>query len=248
LLPRPEADLRAARERAALAERLAAIGALAASVAHEVNNPLTWVTASLGSAREALALLGSEPRAREAAEALADGEDGVRRIAKVVADLRSATRAPARDRRPVDLRGEVETALRLARHELSRRARVVLRLDPVPVVEAGDFQLGQVAVNLLVNAAQALPPSRVGEIRVRTGTGEDGFAELEVEDDGPGVAPEVLPRIFEPFFTTKPAGQGTGLGLSVCRGIVEGLGGTIDVESAPGRGARFRVRLPPARA
>jgi CheY-like chemotaxis protein len=127
---------------------------------------------------------------------------------------------------------------------------VVEDLGEVPRVEAADFQLGQVFLNLLVNAAHAVgdgDPTR-HTVRVSMRTAPNGWAVVEVADSGSGIPLELRSRIFEPFFTTKPLGQGTGLGLSVCHGIVTGLGGRIEVESAPGRGSTFRVLLPPAAA
>ncbi len=236
------------RRQAEAAQRLASVGTLAAGMAHEVNNPLTFVAANLAFALDRLGPLRGDPRAEEAARALEDAEEGTRRVARVVRDLKAVSRLDPEERRPIDVRTEVETALKLAQHELRHRASVVEALGDVPRVEAAEFQLGQVVLNLLVNAAHAVgdadPDGQV--VRVTTRTGPDGWAVVEVADSGGGIPDEVLPRIFEPFFTTKPLGEGTGLGLSVCHGIVTGLGGRVEVESAPGRGATFRVLLPPA--
>jgi CheY-like chemotaxis protein len=124
----------------------------------------------------------------------------------------------------------------------------VTRLAPAPLVKAAEFQLGQVFLNLIVNAAHAIPEGAVEQhtITVVSATRPDGAAVVEVTDDGAGIAPEHLLRIFEPFFTTKAVGEGTGLGLSLCHGIVTALGGRIEVESTPGHGSTFRVVLPPA--
>jgi PAS domain S-box-containing protein len=236
------------RRQAESAQRLAAVGTLAAGMAHEINNPLTFVAANLAFAIDRVGALRGDPRADEAARALEDAEEGTRRVARVVRDLKAVSRVDAEERHPVDLRAEVETALKLAQNELRHRATVQEALDEVPRVEASEFQLGQVFLNLLVNAAHALgdgdPASQL--VRVATRTAPDGWAVVEVSDSGAGIPAEVLPRIFEPFFTTKPLGKGTGLGLSVCHGIVTGLGGRIEVESQPGRGSTFRVLLPPA--
>ena len=236
------------RRRAEGAERLAAMGTLAAGAAHEINNPLTFVAANLAYALDRLQPLRPEARAEEAVRALEDAEEGTRRVARIVRDLKAVSRADGAGRRPVDLLAEVETALKLAQTELRHRAEVEVRLGPVPPVVAEEFQLGQVVLNLLLNAAQALPEGEAGRHRVAvtTWTARDGWAAVEVRDSGPGMEAAVRARIFEPFFTTKPVGQGTGLGLSVCHGIVTGLGGRIEVDSEPGRGSAFRVLLPPA--
>ncbi len=236
------------RRRAESAQRLASVGTLAAGMAHEINNPLTFVAANLAFALDRIGPLRADPRAEEVAHALEDAEEGTRRVARVVRDLKAVSRVEVEERRPIDLAAEVETALKLAQHELRHRARVEVSLGPVPRVEAPEFQLGQVFLNLLVNAGQAVGEGGADRhaIRVTSRTAPDGWAVVEVADDGPGIDEAVRPRIFEPFFTTKPIGAGTGLGLSVCHGIVTGLGGRIEVESAPGAGALFRVLLPPA--
>jgi signal transduction histidine kinase/CheY-like chemotaxis protein len=230
------------------AQRLASIGTLAAGMAHEINNPLTYVSANLGHAVDRLVALRGDARVADALRALDDAADGTRRVSRIVRDLRAVSRIDGDARRPVDPRAEVERAVDLARNELRHRARLGVDLQAAPAVEAGEFQLGQVALNLLVNAAQAIPEGDADrhEVRVSTGTAPDGAAVIEVSDTGAGIPAAARPRIFEPFFTTKPVGHGTGLGLSVCHGIVTGLGGRIEVESEPGRGARFRVILPPA--
>ncbi len=236
------------RRRAESAQRLASVGTLAAGMAHEINNPLTFVAANLAFALDRIGPLRADPRAEEVAHALEDAEEGTRRVARVVRDLKAVSRVEVEERRPIDLAAEVETALKLAQHELRHRARLEVSLGPVPRVEAPEFQLGQVFLNLLVNAGQAVGEGAADRhtVRVTCRTAEDGWAVVEVADDGPGIDEAVRPRIFEPFFTTKPVGAGTGLGLSVCHGIVTGLGGRIEVESAPGAGALFRVLLPPA--
>ncbi|HET9555272.1 MAG TPA: MASE1 domain-containing protein [Anaeromyxobacteraceae bacterium] len=220
------------RRRAEGAQRLASVGTLAAGMAHEINNPLTFVAANLAYALDRLGALRGDPRAEEAVRALEDAEEGTRRVARVVRDLKTVSRVEATERRPVDVRAEIETALKLAQNELRHRARLTLRLDDVPPVEAAEFQLGQVFLNLLVNAAHAIPEGDADRhrITVASRTSPQGHAVVEVGDTGCGIPAAVRARIFEPFFTTKPVGQGTGLGLSVCHGIVSGLGGRIEVE------------------
>jgi CheY-like chemotaxis protein len=133
----------------------------------------------------------------------------------------------------------------MAWNEIRHRARLVREFGPVPAVIANEARLGQVFLNLLMNAAQAIPEGHVAEHRVRVVTREQGDrVVVEIIDTGAGIAPDVRERIFDPFFTTKPVGEGIGLGLSICHGIVANLGGEIQVESAPGRGSTFRVLLP----
>ncbi|MBK9516270.1 MAG: MASE1 domain-containing protein [Anaeromyxobacter sp.] len=236
------------RRRAETAQRLASVGTLAAGMAHEINNPLTFVAANLAFALDRVGPLRGDPRAEEVARALEDAEEGTRRVARVVRDLKAVSRVEVEERRPVDVLAEVETALKLAQHELRHRAALVVALGPVPAVRAPEFQLGQVFLNLLVNAGQAVGDAGADRhtVRVTSRTAPDGWAVVEVADDGPGIPEAARARIFEPFFTTKPVGAGTGLGLSVCHGIVTALGGRIEVESVEGQGARFSVHLPPA--
>lgn len=142
----------------------------------------------------------------------------------------------------------LELSINMAFDEIRHRARLVKDYGDAPPVEADDARLGQVFLNLLVNAAQALSDGGAGahEIRVVTSTDAEGKAVVEVRDTGPGIAPEALERIFDPFFTTRPVGVGTGLGLSICHNIVTGMGGEITVASRPGHGTTFRVVLPAA--
>jgi CheY-like chemotaxis protein len=148
----------------------------------------------------------------------------------------------------VDLLSEIRAAVNLAQNEIRHRARLVIQLDPVPTVLSSEGQLGQVFVNLLVNAGQAIPEGQpsLHQVRIVTRVDPEGWAVVEVSDTGAGIPAALRARIFEPFFTTKPVGTGTGLGLSICHGIVTSLGGEIEVESEPLQGTTFRVRLPPA--
>jgi len=142
----------------------------------------------------------------------------------------------------------LDWSINMTMNEIRHRARLVKDLRPVPGVRGTETRLGQVFINLLVNAAQAIASGNTAdnEIRVSTATDSRGCAVVRVTDTGPGIAPDVLARIFEPFFTTKPTGVGLGLGLFVCHGIVKGLGGTLTAESPPGAGATFTVTLPPS--
>jgi signal transduction histidine kinase len=233
------------RERMAHLERMASVGTLAAGVAHEVNNPLWFAKANLDHVARDLAERGVNGGTRNA---LDDVREGLDRIATAVGALRSLSGRSPLERVRVDVVSEVEAALQLAARELQHRAKVVLAVDPAPLVRARRHELGQVFLNLLVNAAQALPPGApdANVVEVKVGADARGWAVVEVRDTGVGMAPEVRARVFEPFFTTKPPGVGTGLGLAVSRGIVEDAGGAIEVESAPGKGSVFRVLLPAA--
>jgi PAS domain S-box-containing protein len=241
-----------ARRQAEAASRLAGVGTLAAGAAHEINNPLTGVLGNLTFLRDGLAGLGEAvPPGRreelsELAQALEEARQGATRVRDVVRGLKSFSRPDEGEQAPTDLAAVVESALALTRHDLRHRARVTTRFEPAPAVLASGRRLEQVFVNLLVNAAQAIPEGRpeANEVAVSVAVGCTGEVVAEVRDTGAGMTPEVRTHLFEPFFTTKPVGSGTGLGLAICHGIVAAHGGRIEVESAPGGGSVFRVVLP----
>jgi len=220
-------------------ERLASVGMLAASVAHEIMNPLTYVLANLDFV---VGERTDDPTRN--AKALVEAREGARRMQQIVWDLRALGRAGGAELFYVDARTVLEIALRLSGPEVARMSSVVLELDEVPCVLASESRLCQVFINLLVNAAQAMEKRDIGdrEIRVKTRYDESaGLVGIDVVDTGEGISQERLARIFEPFFTTKPSG--TGLGLSICRDIVERMGGRIDVASTLGTGTTFTVWL-----
>jgi PAS domain S-box-containing protein len=241
-----------------LANALASLGTMAAGVAHEVNNPLSVITANaeivideLTAHGAELSQLGGAENARsrwvELQQALMDVHSAAEHIGRIVADLRAFSRpAPAR-MGVVDVKKCLRWALRTTAHELQQRARVTADLGPVPNVAGDETKLGQVFINLLVNAAHAIQPGHADthEVTVRSGTDASGWALIEVRDTGCGIAPESISRIFDPFFTTRAKGGGTGLGLSICHGIVSALGGELGVQSEQGHGSCFSVRLPP---
>jgi len=237
------------RRRAEEDQRLAAVGTLASGVAHEINNPLTYVTSNLAFVEETLARMhGLHPDVEEVEAAAAEAAVGARRVRDIVRDLRFVARPPDGRRIEVDPVGEIRTALNLAQAEILTRARLELHLDPCPPVLASQGQIGQVMLHLLVNASQSIPGGAAErhQVRVASGTDAQGWASIDVSDSGTGIPEPARQRIFEPFFTTRTVGGGTGLGLSVCRGIVTGLGGRIDVASEEGRGTTVHVLLPPA--
>ncbi|WNG43416.1 PAS domain-containing protein [Archangium minus] len=230
-----------------LADRMASAGTLATSVAHEINNPLTFVSANLTFLEEQLTQLVVMPEARaELHEVLEETREGVGRIRELVQDLKSFARADEEHRGPVDVHRVVDGALRLMRSAMRHRTQVVRAFGEVPHIHGNEARLGQVLVNLLVNAVQALPARHPDDNRIQVSTWREGphSVVLEVEDNGQGMSEEIQRRIFEPFFTTKPVGVGTGLGLAICHNIVQSMGGQIEVRSEPGQGTAFRLRLP----
>jgi signal transduction histidine kinase len=248
------AELEAARAREREAERqlagaarLAALGALAAGVAHEVNNPLGSVRANLGFLRGELPRACGDAAARaELDEALAEAGEGVDRVSGVVRHLAALARAePVGALAPVDVASTIEACLGRLQAELEPRARVVRRFAPVPPALGREPHLVQVFLNLLRNAAQAAPPGATGphEIRVSTRLDADGWVVAEVSDTGCGIPSACLDRVWDPFFTTRPLEQGSGLGLSICRSLVQALGGRIAVRSREGEGSTFTVWL-----
>jgi CheY-like chemotaxis protein len=167
-----------------------------------------------------------------------------------VRDLKTFSRSDDDKRVPIDVRRVLDASINIAWNEIRHRAQLVRDYGDVPPILANESRLGQVFLNLVVNAAQALPVgmAATNEIRIRTRTDAEGRVVVEVTDTGPGIAQENLDRLFDPFFTTKPVGIGTGLGLWICQGIVNALGGEIRVRSEIGRGTTFSIDLPPAPA
>ncbi|NNC09385.1 response regulator, partial [Corallococcus exiguus] len=246
-------DVTATKElqaRLVAAERVAAVGTLAAGVGHEINNPLAYLALNLEAARRNLAAEGAQAPSgvRDALASVRGAQEGAERIRLIVRDLQVFSREDAPERGLVDLNALVPPAVRVVLHALRSRARLVEDFGPVPRVLGSEARLGQVLLNLLVNALQAIPEGDPGrhEVRVRTRTDASGQARVEVEDTGGGIPPDVLPRIFDPFFTTKGSDEGTGLGLAICQQIVRMHGGDLSVHSVPGQGATFTLLLPPA--
>ncbi len=251
-------------------EKMAAVGQLAAGVAHEINNPIGFVTSNVSTlsqnVKQLLALLdvhqsvtAALPAAQRDAVAAAmqqadlgylkedipnlinESLDGLSRVKRIVSDLREFSRADDGQWAAADLNATLERALSVAANELKYKATVVKQLEPLPDVTCIAAQINQVLVNLLVNAGQAIDDK--GIITVRSGA-QDDQVWLEVSDTGCGMPPEVQKRIFEPFYTTKPVGKGTGLGLSVSWEIIQRHHGTLGVRSTPGEGTAFRLSLP----
>jgi len=231
------------------ADRLASVGSMAAGVAHEINNPLAYVITNLELMQEALA--GADERidpqfVARIGGVLGDALDGSERVRRIVGDLKRFSRTEEDEPDDaVDLHAVLDVAVDISRNEIKHRACLVRTFDEVPAVRGNEGRLTQVFVNLLVNAAHAIPEDDDdARIELRTGVGEDGNVEVTVSDTGAGIPAEIIDRIFDPFFTTKPQGMGTGLGLSICHGIVTRLGGTLHVESKVGAGTIVTVSLP----
>lgn len=241
------------------ADRLAAMGTLAAGVAHEVNNPLSYICSNLNFISEGVEALryllrtpGQETSPAqllatldECMEALAESQHGARRIFHLAGNLKTFARGHGEPQEQVDVQRALEAALALCQPELSGRARRTVHLTEVPRVVGNATLLEQVFLNLLINAIQAIPQgaSEKHEVGVRLFV-EHGHVVVEIRDTGEGMPEAMIQRIFDPFFSTKPTGSGTGLGLSISHGIITRMGGDISVESAVGRGTCFRVRLP----
>jgi two-component system cell cycle sensor histidine kinase/response regulator CckA len=240
-----------------LADRLGSVATMTAGLAHEVNNPLTFILSNISFVLEEVrrrtpgsGATDNGPWLKEAEAALVDAEEGTRRIAKIVGDLKAFTRPATEAAESADLNEVLNWSLEVAGHELVARGCVVRQFGDVPLVNGSAARLGQVFVNLLINAAHSLDFALrdTNEITLTSRTDGQGRAVAEIRDTGCGMTREVMDNIFEPFFTTKPLGQGTGLGLSVSHGIVESFGGTITFESEPGRGTLVRVVLPAGRS
>jgi C4-dicarboxylate-specific signal transduction histidine kinase len=223
-------------------DRLVVLGTLSAAVAHELSSPLTAALLQMGMIGRRL----REGRTDTLASDVQEAQDSLEQMQEILTGLRSMARDDRSGAASTDLGEALRTVLPLASAELRGRARIETELSSVPPVRAQRARLGQVVLNLVLNAGQAAPADRLATVRVTTRQRIDGLVELSVQDDGAGIPPTLHETIFEPFFTTKAPGRGTGLGLWISKRIVDELGGRIEVESRPGAGSTFRVLLPPA--
>ncbi len=230
------------------AERLAAIGRLAASVAHEINNPLAYAMEALRLAGEIIARERPGGGVGEGGleELLREARDGMERVRHITRDLKLFSRDDEDVRRPHQIAYVLAAAMKMVATRVGARARVEVEPAPSATVLADENRLIQIFVNLVLNAADALSPDGVERncITVRSRVEAGRTVVIAISDNGPGIPAELRARVFEPFFTTKPVGEGTGLGLFVTRNLVEALGGTIAIGDAAEGGAEFTIRLP----
>ncbi len=242
-LARDVTERKAMQRRLVEADRLAALGTLAAGVAHEINNPMTYALLAVQQIERTMAGLGlSEATLARIREQLGDIEHGIGRVASITRSLRAFARPDDALPGPVDLGEVIDRSLRMVAHDLRQRASLSTELAEVPWVTGTASRLEQVVVNVLTNAIQALPEAGLHQITVNLRHAGDRVT-LTVRDTGCGMTAEVRGRIFEPFFTTRPLGEGMGLGLSVSKTIIEGFGGTIEVGSSPGAGTTVTIIL-----
>ena len=236
-------ERRAAAEQMRLGDRMSALGTLAAGVAHEINNPLTYVIANVELVAMEIARLGIE--LPTTTSALDDVRTGLDRIRRIVRALRTFSRGDDETVAPAELATVLESSIEMAQSHLRHRGRLVKHFASVPPVRGNEARLVQVFLNLLINAAQALDETKheTNEVTVTLERSENR-AIVSVRDNGCGIPASALGRVFDAFYTTKPIGMGTGLGLFVCHSIVTALGGTITVESEEQRGTRVRVAIP----
>lgn len=243
-------ELRDMQAKLLQSDRLASLGVLAAGVAHEINNPLTYVLSAVEFLRDRLPELASPVDGATLTalqQAVEEAVHGAERVRAIVRDLKTFSRVDYSPQR-LDVTKIIESSLQMAMNEIRPRAQLRRSFAPCPIVLASEAALGQVFLNLIINATQAIPDGDAGvhQILVSTSTGPNGEAIIEVSDTGCGIAPEMQDRVFDPFVTTKAIGVGTGLGLSICRNTVRSLGGTITLESEVNLGTTVRVTLPPA--
>lgn len=267
-------ELKQTQEQLVNSEKMASIGQLTAGIAHEINNPVGYLTSNLSTlaqyVAEILRMLSTYESAMPAVtdagvraqveqtrretdlaflledipKPVSESREGAQRVRKIVQDLKDFAHAGHNEEwQWTDLRLSLERTLCIVNNELKYKAEVQRSYADLPEIRCLPGQLNQVFMNLLVNAGHAIQES--GQVRVATQlVGDEVW--IDISDTGCGMPPEVQARIFEPFFTTKPVGKGTGLGLSISYGIVHKHGGTIEVESEPGRGTTFRIKLPVA--
>jgi two-component system NtrC family sensor kinase len=235
-------QLHVAYQRAMEQEKLSSLGMMPAGVAHEINNPMSFVTSNISSLYRELKEQPSvpEPFREYVDDVLPATLDGIRRVNAIVGDLRRFARGDAEVYVEYDLNIEVQAALRIAHSQLSH-CHVETELGEVGPLTGRPRQIVQALVNVLVNAGQATASGG----RVHLSTRREGeWVRVAVRDTGTGIPPEVMRNLFQPFFTTKPQGAGMGLGLAVSHGIITAHGGRIEVDTAPGQGSCFTLHLP----
>jgi signal transduction histidine kinase len=262
-----EVKLNEATKRLVQSEKLASLGELAAGVAHEINNPVGYVSSNLTTLQKYLSIyekiLDAQSQTETTNEIQAlkqklnyafiredlqslmnETQEGVSRVKTIIQDLKDYARTNAAAQYvEADIHVGLKSTLNIAKAQLKDRADVNMALGKLPLIDCAPSQIDQVFLNLIVNAAQAMPEGKRGLIQIRTNC-HDKTISIEIEDNGPGIEPAVLEKIFDPFFTTKDPGTGTGLGLSVSQNIIQQHGGTIQVKSQVGLGTTFKITLP----
>jgi signal transduction histidine kinase len=265
-------QLKSMQEQMISSEKMASLGQLTAGIAHEINNPVNFVSANISPLKRDLKelkelclrvkdlQLSDDPKAElesidayireidpeflyQEIETLINGiEEGAGRTREIVAGLRSFSRLDEDDFKPADIQQGIESTLMLLRNKIKNRIEVRKDFNPLPPVECVPGKINQVFMNIINNASDAIGDK--GLITIKTRTGDQNDVVISIKDDGMGMKESVKRRIFEPFYTTKAIGQGTGLGLSISYGIIEKHNGTIAVKSAPGKGTEFIITLP----
>ena len=260
-----EVQLDEATQRLVQSEKLASLGELAAGVAHEINNPVGYVSSNLTTLQKYLTVYEKVLDAPEADTAemttlkkklnygfirddlqnlVKETQEGVGRIKAIIQDLKDYARTNAAAHYVAsDIQVGLKSMLNIARNQLKDRADVRLSLGDLPLVECAPSQIDQVFLNLIVNAAQAMPEGKMGRIDIRTDC-DDTHVWIEVQDNDPGIPPEILKKIFDPFFTTKDVGEGMGMGLNICYRMMKQMNGGIDVESEVNSFTQFTLWLP----
>jgi len=224
------------------------MGSLAAGMAHEINNPLTYVIGNLELLESRQAQGGSSVGASEESQVmLSEAIEGAHRVASLVRDLKTFSHSGEEQVESVDLGDVLDRAAKMVSNEIRHRAILEIRADPGLEVLANQGRILQVVINLLTNAAHAIDPGSAEKNLIRVSARErEGRIELEVADTGSGIPPELSERIFEPFFTTKAVGFGMGMGLSITRNVLQSMGGTIEIRYSSPEGTAFVVTLTPA--
>lgn len=231
------------QQQLSIADRLASVGMLAAGVAHEVNNPLAYVLNNIEIAQRGLAPFGNDAEPSRAALAVA--LEGVDRIRTIIRELLALSRVDDDAIGAVDLASVVESTIALATPQIAERATLVCDLSQTPPVRGTASRIGQVLLNLVANAVEAMSPAHraTNVLRVTVTRSPAGGAVIDVSDTGIGIMPEHAPHVFEPFFTTKSLGKGTGLGLAISQRLADEIGGALSFESTAGVGTTFRLTL-----
>ncbi|MFT5680924.1 MAG: PAS domain S-box-containing protein [Myxococcota bacterium] len=235
-----EAEHKTLQNRLQRTERLASMGTLAAGMAHEINNPLTFIIGNLS-----LIMMNMPPDDPKQAALLGEVREGAMRISRIVHDLLQFTRTNPALSVAVDIRRELDRAVSIASAEFRHRAQLVQSCPPLPPVQGSEGRLMQVFVNLLINAAQSIEVGHSEENTITvSGRSEGSEVIIEIEDTGSGMDEATRHRALDPFFTTKPIGSGIGLGLSISQNIIRNIGGTLSIDSTVGQGTRITLRLP----